>query len=324
MSQDLTPVGGDEEEELDETTLDEQEIPEGGAPEGGESDDEAEEMPDDLLTDEERAERTRERAGRAPVAPVRETEDRSAVVAELREIFQGLRQEQPAAQPREQDRRVPAELQPFVLSEEQAQRLTDKALTEPGGIAKLIAAAVNIGDKRAMARMANSSEGQSALQSSGRVFVNDYLEDRLDDPKEKYAKAIKPYFKEILAGYNVAELASMNQADRTAWFDEQWERATGRAYSRKAVTKAAPSPGVARGAGARPGAPGVGRVVIKMTDQQKKDLRAASPRLFSGEEGEKRFRRQVWEIEHSMTGNPTVRALTRESVRFGEAVGFGG
>lgn len=324
MSTDLEPVGGNEEEEIDDTELDDQGTPEGGEPAGGEPEAEEEEMPDDLLSPTELAERQAERGGRKPIAPERDPDEKSTVVAELRDIFASLRQEQPPPQSREQERRLPAELQPFVLTEEQADRLSQKALSEPGGIAKLIAAAVNIGDRRATARMAGSSEGQSALQSAGRVFVNDFLEDKLDDPKQKYAKAIKPYFKEILGGYNVAELSSMTESDRGAWFEEQWERATGRAYSRKAVTKPSPSPGVARGAGGKPGAPGRGRVVLRMSESEKKDLRASAPRLFAGEEGEKLFRRQVWEIEHGMTSNRGVAAMTRDSVRFGEAVGFGG
>jgi hypothetical protein len=322
MNGDLEPIGGNEEEELDDTTLDEQEIPEGQEREVEEVEGEAEEMPDDLLSPTELEERNRERAARKPAVQAREPEERSAVVAELRDIFQSIRQEQPASQPREQERRVPAELQPFTITEEQAQRLPDKALTEPGGIAKLIAAAVNIGDRRATARMAGSAEGQAAMESAGRVFISDFVEQKLES--DKFGKAIKPFFREIIGGYNSAELASMGKADRDSWFEEQWERATGRAYSRKAVTKPAPSPGVARGAGARPGAPGKMRVVVKMTDQQKRDLRASAPRTFSGEEGEKKFQRQVWEIEHGVTSNAGVRSMTRESVRFGEAVGFGG
>jgi hypothetical protein len=318
----LTPVGGAEEEELDDQELDDQEIETGispqdaAAPEGDE-----EEMPDDLLSPTELAEKKAAESGRKPVVPEREPEDRSAVVAELREIFQGLRQ--PAAPPEERGaQRVAPEFQPFVLSEEQAARLSEKALSEPGGIAKLIAAAVNIGDKRATARMAGSAEGQAAMESAGRVFVSDFLEQKSET--DKYAKAIKPYFREILSTYNIAELAGMTKADRDLWFEETYERATGRAYSKRAVAKPSPSPGVARGAGSRPGAPARGRVVIRMTGQQKKDLRASAPRLFSGEEGEKLFRRQVWEIEHGMTDNANVRAMTRQSLQFGEAVGFGG
>jgi hypothetical protein len=313
----IEPVVGDEEEELDDQELDdEQEIPEAVEPEG-----EQEEMPEDLLSPTELAERNEQRASRKPIAAEREPEDRSAVVAELRDLFQEIRQ-QPVA--REEERRPAPEFQPFTLSEEQAKRISTKALEEEGGIAKLIAASVNIGEKRALARMAASPEGQAAMESSGRLFANDFISDKLDDPKTKFSKAVKPQFQAILKGYNMSELASMSKADRDAWFEETWERATGRALLNKSVTKTAPSPGVARGAGARPGAPARGRVVIRMTDAQKKDLRASAPRLFSGEEGEKRFRRQVWEIEHGMTDNPNVRAMTRQSVQFGEAVGFGG
>lgn len=317
MTTEIETPGDDE---LDDPALD-QETPDADELALETPETEEEEMPDDLLSPSELVQRSAERAAREPVV-TKEPEDRSAVVAELREIFQGLRQEQPPRQEERGQQRVAPEFQPFVLSEEQAQRLTDKALTEPGGIAKLIAAAVNIGDRRATARMAGSKEGQSAMESAGRVFINDFMEEKADS--DKYAKAIKPYFREILSGYNMAELASMSKSDRDAWLEETYERATGRAYSRKAVTKAAPSPGVARGAGARPGAPNRGRVVIKMSDQQKRDLRASAPRTFSGEEGEKRFQRQVWEIEHGVTSNPTVRGMTRDSVRFSDAVGFGG
>lgn len=322
----LTPITG-EEEEIDDQDLDDQEIDDdaiaAGAPEGDQAEGEPEEMPDDLLSPEELATRTAERAGRKPAATAREPEGGGNLREELLGIFADLRQQQPPPQ-RGDERPKPAELQPFVLSEADAKRLSDKALTEEGGIAKLVAASVNIGERRALQRMAQSPEGQASMESSGRLFAQDYLADKLDDPSTKFGKATKPQFQAILKTYNMAELSSMSKADRDAWFDEVWERATGRALMNKAVTKTAPSPGVARGGGGKPGVPGRGRVVFKMSAQELKDLRASAPRLFSGEEGEKRFRRQVWEIEHGVTSSGAVRSMTRDSLQFSQAVGSGG
>lgn len=310
--------GGDEEEiELPDDTGDE---PEGGPPpdEGPE-----EEMPDELLTDAERAERAATRV-REPEAPAAKTPD-SAVLAELREIFAPIaatRQEaQPAAQPQ---RPLPPELQPFSISDEQAARLSEKALSEPGGIAKLIAAAINIGDRRAMARMASAPESQTALQTSAESLADRFVARKLRDPGTKFGKAIEPVFQSMIDDMDLTPLVSMSAADRSAWLEETWERAGFRAITRKAGAKASPSPGVARGAGARPGRPGVGRVVVKLTDSQKKVMRDGSPTLYSGAEGERLFQRHVWEIEHGVTSNPQVRAMTQASTQFGEAVGFGG
>lgn len=289
---------------------------------------EEEDMPDDLLSPSELSERNRLRDLDAPVRETaqrdRDTDEKASLVSELRDIFGSLRQQQAPPPERERQQQTPPELQPFVLTEEQAKRITDKALSEEGGIAKLIAASVNIGEKRALARMANSNEGRAAMEASGESFADRFIARKLRDPETKFGKATEPQFQAIIDSVDLSQLASMARADRDSWFEEQWERATGRALYQKATTKAPPSAGVGRGAGTRAGAPNRGRLVVRLTDQQKKDLRASAPRMFAGEEGEKRFQRQVWEIEHGKTSDGGIRRMTADSMRFSDAAAMGG
>jgi len=320
----MEPVGdeGGEEEEID---LPDEEI--GGDPPAGapvEDETEEEEMPDDLLSEAELIERRAQRGAQAPVARQEErSDDRDALRAELREIFGGLRQE-PTQQRTEREPRQAPELQPFTIPADKMEELNQKILTEPGGIVKALQWAINFGDRRAMARIAGSTEGQNTLQASAEAFTDRFTARKLKDPSTKFGNKIEPVFQSMLDEMDLAPLASMPKADRDAWLEETWERAGFRAITRNAGTRPARSPGVARGAGGKPGGPGRGRVVVRMTEQQKKDLRAGSPQLFSGAEGEKRFLRQVWEIEHGVTSSPTVRAMTRDSMRFSDAVSFGG
>jgi hypothetical protein len=324
MSNELEPVAG-EEEELDLGSEGEEEEQLGSAA-VGELEGEEEEMPDDLLSPSELEERNRERAAAAPAAAAREPEDRSALVSELREIFGGLRQ--PAAPAREEPA-APArqELPALTIAPEKAREIQEKILSDPSGagLVNALLWAAGQGEQRAVARLAQSNEGQAALESSGESFADRFVARKLRDPDTKFGKAIEPVFQSMLEEFNLADLARMPRGERENWLDATWERATGRALLQKATTKRPPSPGVARGAGSRAGAPvGRGRVVLRMTEAQKRDLRASAPNLFKGEEGEKLFLRQVWEIEHGVTSSAAVRGMTRESLRFADAVGFGG
>ena len=310
---------GDEEEEI---VLPDLEGDEGdGAPPTPE--DEEEEMPEDLLTEEELVARRAARGVDEPKEPRARDDDRSALVSELREIFGAIAPQQPT---REAERAPAAYQPPPPPTPEKLQELTDKILSEPGGLAKALLWARKAGAQDALAQMATSSEGRSAMEASAETFTDRFVARKLRDPGTKFGKAIEPVFQEMLNGMDLTPLVSMTKADRDAWFEETWERAGFRAITRQAGAKKPPSPGVARGAGARPGGPGAGkgRVVMRMSEQQKRDMRAASPRLYSGAEGEKLFQRHVWEIEHGMTSNAQVRAMTRASVQFGEAVNFGG
>lgn len=318
---DQEPVLGDEEEEeevLDTSALGEEETLEGQAP-PVEAPAEEEEMPDDLLTPAELAERTRERAERQPAPRESEPVDRSALTAELREIFSGLRQ--PAQPERAAPPAARPELQPFTLSEEKAAELTEKILSQQGGLAKALAWAVNEGDKRATARMAGSNEGQAAMQAAGASFADRFVARKLREPETRFGKAVEPIFQQMLEGFNLSDLASMAPDDRNEWLDGIWERATGRTLIQKATTKRPPSPGVARGAGSKPSGANRGRVVIRLSESEKKQVYATLP---TTEEGRKRGARQIWEIEHGVTSDATVRRAVGDSMRFSDAVGFGG
>jgi len=317
---------------IDETPGDEDELPDDLADEAVEpavvgAEEEEEEMPDDLLTETELLERRAARGTQEPLEPAarqrERDDDRSALVSELRDIFGTLAQPQPAHREAEQPRQYQPPPPP---SPEKLQELTDKILSEPGGLAKALLWSRKMGAQDALAQMAGSSEGRAAMEASADTFVQNFISRTVNDPNTKFAKATRPVFESMLEEMDLTPLVSMTREDRNSWLRETWERAGFRAITRSAGTKKPPSPGVARGAGARPGGPGAGRgrVVLRMSDQQKRDMRAASPQLFAGPEGEKRFLRQVWEIEHGVTSSAQVRSMTRDSMRFSDAVNFGG
>ena len=284
---------------------------------------EDEEMPEHLLTEAELEERNREKASKpAPVAkPADDEGARAAVRDELAQIFGTLRQQSAPAGGAPAGPVSPQQAKAVRLTDEQAAKLSEQILSSPGGIARALEAAVELGERRGAARIAGDPAAVGMLQTTGETIADRFAARMLRDPAQKFSKQIAPKFDEALRGYDLSELARMPAAERDAWLESLWKNVGYDALISKAVARPAPSPGVSRGAGARGGAPGRTRVVIQLSESDKQSIYKTLP---NSPEGRKKAERQIWEIEHGVTSNPAVARAVEDSRRFGEAVGFGG
>lgn len=306
-----------------EDEIEEQQIaPEGQEPAVVPEEIEEEEMPDDLLSPAELEERKREREARpkTPAEPREEDErQRTAIREEFRGIFTGLG----GAATQDGGQAAPAKPQRPVrvkLTDEQAQALSDKILSAPGGIARALEAAVELGRRGALEDVAAESGG--LLQTTGETVAEKFATRKMRDPSEKFANQIEKEYNTILEGYDLSELARMDVSARNRWLDSIWDQAGGRVLRAKATVKPASSPGVGRGAGARSGPPNrTSRVVTRLSESDKQQLYNTLPKT---EEGRRRGARQIWEIEHGVTSDAKIARAVGDASRFSEAVGFGG
>ena len=312
MENDHAPLieidGGGEEESDQRTDLQERPDVEGDEvrPEGNEIEDEIEDsLPDDVLSDEEKARKAERARKREAAGRTDERETNQEFVDNLRKIFGTV-----AAPPPQQRSEPPPAQQPpqrRVLTKEQRAEINRKILEEDDGVLKAVEWAREEGKKDALREMGQYSAPAIAAAAEG---VIDRFAAR-QERSNKFWKISEPYFQRLVDECDVTSLATMSREEQQRTLGDMADLALARAVREKGSVKAPASPGVGRGAGGSSGPPRRVRPNA-LTDKQKKEMMdsAKTP------EGKKRMARSIAEIERGVTSSPEIARMVAENQRF--------
>ena len=263
------------------------------------------ELPDELLSEEERtakAQRIKDKAADEERKRRQGEDDRLKNV--ITEAFAGVRS---APEHREPDRQAPAK--PIRLTADQRAALNQKILEDPEGLVKLYESAEERAYQRAMTDFRQGTAPAASIlgESVAERFATRMLRE------DTLGRQIEPFFNELLEGYDLSSLAAMSQDERKRSLEDLWDVAAGRMVRKKGKVRTQVSPGVARGAG------GSGRMQrrrqkYKMSDAEKAQMMASAVTP----EGKDRMRRAILEIENGVITDPAIARMVDDSVRFTE------
>jgi hypothetical protein len=269
-------------------------------------------IPEDLLTDEQRAARATRKQREDDEKQRSRQADNDQFVSALREVFSGMRPQQQAPQAAPQA--APPQQGPPPITKERAAEITRKILEEEDGLYRALDWAANVGAQRAVASIRSQAGGVMAASA-------DSIVDRFASRKLAgggMAKAIEPFFQKLVDEHDLSQIAALSREERDSQLENLWRMAAGDMVQEKGRLTGPKSPGIARGTSA--GGVRARATRQRMSEAEKKQVYAVFPNT---KEGRERAQRQIAKIEWGVEDNPEIARQTAESLRFSDMSRFG-